>query len=83
MLKLETNTATMMIVDEYAILMENGSEEPKATNVSVVKSDSTVTITATLEDNSQSVTVITIDENDVPTKITKDGMECPISWEGF
>lgn len=53
------------------------------TNVSVVKSDSTVTITTTLEGDKQSVTTITVDENDYPTSINTDGVEWPVTWEGF
>lgn len=67
-----------------AIEAEGGAADAVlATNVSVVKAEGTVTITATLKDGGESVTVIDIDENDTPTKITTNGVECPISWEGF
>ena len=53
------------------------------TSANVVKADGKVTITAKLEDGTDSVTVIDLDENDVPTKITTNGVECPVTWEGF
>lgn len=70
----------------YLSILRSGDSsvsEPAPTNTTVVKSDSTVTITTTLEGDKQSVTTITVDENDYPTKINTDGTEWPVTWEGF
>lgn len=61
----------------------SNTESAIPTNTTVVKSDGTVTITTTLEGDKQSVTTITVDENDYPTKINTDGTEWPVTWEGF
>ena len=53
------------------------------TTVSMVKSDSTITVTIMLEGNQCSESVVTLDENGYPTKIVTDGTECTVTWEGF
>lgn len=55
----------------------------EATTISVVRDGNTITITTTLEDESQSVTDITLGSDDYPEKVTTDGVECAVSWEGF
>lgn len=48
-----------------------------------VKSGSTVTLTTPLSDGSTSTSIISLDVNNYPTKVVTDGVECPITWEGF
>lgn len=56
---------------------------PNATNVSVVSADGSITVTATYDNGSESVSVIALDENDYPVSVTTNGVECNVSWEGF
>lgn len=54
-----------------------------ATNIDVVKSGNTITVTSTFDNSDPSTAVITLDDNDMPTKIVTDGAECALTWEGF
>lgn len=56
---------------------------PTATAAAFTKDGSTITATVTLDDGSISTSVITLDENELPVSIVTDGVECPVSWEGF
>lgn len=56
---------------------------PSATSVSAVKTDNSITVTATYDNNTQSVSVIELDGNGDPVTVTKDGKTCTLSWEGF
>lgn len=49
----------------------------------VVKSGSTVTITAPLANGMTSTSVITLDANNYPVKVVTDDVECQVTWEGF
>lgn len=51
--------------------------------MTVVKSGSTINISAPMADGSLSLSSITLDANGYPTKVNTDGVECPITWEGF
>lgn len=55
----------------------------EATTIAVVLADNTITITTAFEDESQSVSEITLGSDDYPEKVTTDGVECAVSWEGF
>lgn len=55
----------------------------KPINIMFVKSDSAITVTATLQGDRTSTSVVTIGENGRPSTIVTDGVECPIGWEGF
>lgn len=56
---------------------------PQATAVSIVRDGQTVTLTTTLDGGKTSVSVVTLDDSDYPTLIVTDGVECPVTWEGF
>ena len=53
------------------------------TGARIVRSGSTVTVTATLEDGTQNVEVITEDANGIPSTITRNGKSFSTTWEGF
>jgi hypothetical protein len=55
----------------------------QVTKTSLVKNDSTITITTTLDDGAKTVSIVTVDDNGYPSKIVTDGVECTVSWEGF
>lgn len=50
---------------------------------SVVGSDTTVTVTQTLEGYVSSTSVVSVDIDGFPTKVVTDGVECTLDWEGF
>ena len=56
---------------------------PQSTNCVVKRVEQTITISLTLEGGVTSQSVITLDDNDYPISILTDGVNCPISWEGF
>lgn len=58
-------------------------ESSRPTSCSIVKSGSTVTVTTPLANGSTSTSIISLDVNNYPTKVVTDGVECPITWEGF
>lgn len=62
---------------------EGGGSEKLAKDIRVAKSESTITLTTTLEDDTQSVTDIALDENGYPVTVTTDGNVCSVGWEGF
>ena len=55
----------------------------RATSISTVRDNDTITITATLQGDETHTHVITLDENDYPTKIVSDRVECTFSWDGL
>ena len=55
----------------------------QVTNMTFVKNDSSITLTTKLQGEQSSVSVVTLDDNGFPEKITTDGVECIVSWEGF
>ena len=55
----------------------------RPTGISVVRDYDTITVTAQLQGEESRKHVITLDENDYPTKVVSDLVECAISWEGF
>ncbi len=59
----------------------SGSSE-QLTNLSMVKSDNTITITSTLEGDDTVVDTITL-TNGVPTSGVFNGVACTIEMEGF
>ena len=92
------NGVTYEIVDEYAranakaVITEEDkaamveavlNQIPEITGGSFVKSDSTITATFPLDDGSTTESVITLDENGLPSKIVTDGVERIFTWEGF
>lgn len=58
-------------------------EEAVAVSIATVKTDNAVTVTAAYDDDSTSVSVITLDDNGYPVSITTDGVTTTLSWEGF
>lgn len=56
---------------------------PQAADITVVKADDTITLTTTLEDGSTSTSVVTLDSSGYPSTVVTDGVECPVSWDGF
>jgi hypothetical protein len=52
-------------------------------NVKAVKEGNTVTLTYTMESGKPHTDVITFGDDEYPTSIVADGVEIPISWEGF
>lgn len=57
--------------------------EPAAVGVSAVKSDSTVTVTVSYDDLSEEIATITLNEDGDPVSVTREGVTCALSWEGF
>lgn len=69
--------------DTVTDFKETVNEDRMPSAVSTVASGSTVTVTATYEDASTSVSVITLDDNNYPVGVTKDGVDCALTWGGF
>lgn len=59
----------------------SGLRQPTA--MSVVQSDTEITITTTLQGDVESVSVVTLDSEGYPTTIVTDGVSCAVTWEGF
>lgn len=83
-----TETETANAVENIPVTVDDAgytdiSGLRQATDVSVVKSGSTITVTTTLQGDVSSVSKITLDENEYPVSITTDGVACAVSWEGF
>ena len=55
---------------------------PVVTALAVNKSESAITFTETLADGSREI-VLTIDSNGIPTGMTVDGVEIPLTMGGF
>ena len=53
------------------------------TDVKMVKSENVITVTATLEGDVPTTSVITLDDYGYPVSINTDGTECTVNWEGF
>lgn len=52
-------------------------------SLTFVKSENTITATATWQGDKISTSVVTIGENGRPATVTTDGVECTVGWEGF
>lgn len=59
------------------------TEEPAVTAIDMVRDDSTITITYTMDDDSTSVDTLALDENGYPTNLNVDGTDVPITLSGF
>jgi hypothetical protein len=53
------------------------------TSVSAVKSGNTINVTAVYGKSGTSLSTITLDENGYPIGVTKDGVDCAVTWGGF
>lgn len=73
----------VVAVPGSADLPSGDTDQQMATDVKVVRSDDTITVTVTYADGAESVSVIDLDENEYPVSITTDGTACAVSWEGF
>lgn len=56
---------------------------PEVSSGSIVKSGSTITVTTPLSNGNIVVSEIALDENGYPSAIVIDGVECPVTVEGF
>lgn len=56
---------------------------PYSSAVKIAQADNTITVTVSLNDGSESVSIVELDSNGYPTSITTDGVKCAITWEGF
>lgn len=57
--------------------------DSQVASISVVKTDGEVTVTTTMADGSTHTDVITLDDDDTPTNINSDGVDIPVTFEGF
>ena len=56
---------------------------PYSSAVNISRTNDTITITIKLNDGTESVSVIELDENGYPKNIVVDNVACSISWDGF
>lgn len=66
----------------HMVAESNEDAEEMPDSVSAVKTDNTITVTATYGLR-EIVTTIVLDDNGYPMSVTKDGKNCALSWEGF
>lgn len=69
--------------DKNEIVDDVLDDIPLVTAMAIVKTDNTITVTASLDDGATSTSVITLDANEYPINVVTDGVECPIVWEGL
>lgn len=81
----ETGIRMMCVKDlngEGATVEEVLEALPDAGAASFVKNGNVITASVTMDDGSISTSVIEL-ENGLPKKVTTDGVECPMTFEGF
>ena len=70
--------------DDRVVLSYPAScEEDLPYQIFASKEDSVVTVTASYSDYRDVETVIELDEEGVPVRVTKNGQSCNLQWEGF
>ena len=80
----EADSGKVLTVDNGRWVAAHPEEAGRdAVNVATVKNGNTVTITSTYSDNSDSVITMVLDDDNYPVSVTKDGVECTLTWEGF
>lgn len=71
--------------DDTIEMLELQYETAKPIPVSVAstKDRDNVTVTTTYEDSSTEIVTITLDSNEYPISVVKNGNQCVLTWDGF